>query len=314
MSKKVAIIGGGLFGVSIADNLHKQGDVPVIYEREPELLTGATTNNFARIHQGFHYPRCRATIKECNDAFDAFAEYVKPALQDDLPIYYAICNENSFVSYDEYTTVFDSFDITYIPDSWAPITLNGMEGCIKCFERYYDQEKIVPVLKDKIDNVDILLNYKIESIQETDNHILIDGEQFDAAINCTWSNINDVVKLANYIPTVYEYRHTVEFIVQCDIPRHSTTVMDGNFFCITPYNDDGLYILSHVVYGNLETYISTFRRSLNYNRELINHIFQKCIYHISEFAPELATAKMVDIMPSSKIIDTSIYDARPSRT
>ena len=53
------IIGGGFYGSSIAIYLAKQRGFKriTLIEREAELLSRASYNNQARVHNGYHYPR-----------------------------------------------------------------------------------------------------------------------------------------------------------------------------------------------------------------------------------------------------------------
>ena len=53
---KIAIIGAGFFGSTIALKLSEQHTVH-LYEKENNILNGASKVNQFRFHMGFHYPR-----------------------------------------------------------------------------------------------------------------------------------------------------------------------------------------------------------------------------------------------------------------
>lgn len=57
------IIGGGFYGSAIAVYLTKQRGLKriMLVEREPALMMRASHNNQARVHNGYHYPRCFTT-------------------------------------------------------------------------------------------------------------------------------------------------------------------------------------------------------------------------------------------------------------
>lgn len=59
----VVVIGGGFYGAAIAIYMAKQRGFKriVLVEREPALLTRASYNNQARVHNGYHYPRSFVT-------------------------------------------------------------------------------------------------------------------------------------------------------------------------------------------------------------------------------------------------------------
>ena len=61
--EKIAIIGSGIFGCTLALVLSKKYDVS-IFEIKNDILNEASKMNQFRFHLGFHYPRSQSTIKE----------------------------------------------------------------------------------------------------------------------------------------------------------------------------------------------------------------------------------------------------------
>ena len=57
---KIAVIGGGIFGVTIASKLAKSNSVD-LYEQENDILKSASGINQYRLHRGYHYPRSSST-------------------------------------------------------------------------------------------------------------------------------------------------------------------------------------------------------------------------------------------------------------
>lgn len=55
------IIGGGFYGLYIADFIASQGKRVLLCEYEDSCMTHASYNNQARIHSGYHYPRSLLT-------------------------------------------------------------------------------------------------------------------------------------------------------------------------------------------------------------------------------------------------------------
>ena len=71
---KIAIIGSGFFGLSLALILSKKHQVH-IYEKEKTILNGASSVNQFRFHLGYHYPRSQKTvnhIKKYKNLFTSF--------------------------------------------------------------------------------------------------------------------------------------------------------------------------------------------------------------------------------------------------
>ena len=67
MNKKIAIIGGGLFGVTCYLKL-KQKTLIAHFLKKNDLLLGASTNNLNRVHFGYHYPRDDKTATQSTNS------------------------------------------------------------------------------------------------------------------------------------------------------------------------------------------------------------------------------------------------------
>lgn len=127
---RIAIRGGGIYGCVIADVLSFNHDVTV-YEKENDILTGASFNNFRRIHRGSHYPLSPETAKECREwglrFFKKYAGYCKS-----MPVVYWIAG-TSRVTPNDY--------LRFMRDLWAG------EFCYKVenpweWDRHINAEKI----------------------------------------------------------------------------------------------------------------------------------------------------------------------------
>ena len=64
MKNKIAIIGGGLFGITIYLILKKNGIDCTLFDKNKKILQGASSNNLNRVHFGYHYPRDYETAKQ----------------------------------------------------------------------------------------------------------------------------------------------------------------------------------------------------------------------------------------------------------
>ena len=68
---KIGIIGGGIFGVTIAIRLAKSHTVE-IFEKNDYILKAGSDINQCRIHRGYHYPRSDTTAKELLESQEDF--------------------------------------------------------------------------------------------------------------------------------------------------------------------------------------------------------------------------------------------------
>ena len=101
MNKKIAIIGGGLFGSTIYITLKRKGYDCTLFERNNDLLLGASTNNLNRVHFGYHYPRDDQTAKQSYNGYVSFKKFYKGTIIKDFKNYYLIA-ENSKVNLKDY--------------------------------------------------------------------------------------------------------------------------------------------------------------------------------------------------------------------
>ena len=80
MTKKIAIIGAGLFGVTTYLLLKQKGFDCTLFERKNKILDGASTNNLNRVHFGYHYPRDQETAKQSTKGYNSFKNFIHPLL------------------------------------------------------------------------------------------------------------------------------------------------------------------------------------------------------------------------------------------
>ena len=92
---KVGIIGGGIFGLTAAIYLSKFSKKIIIFEKNSEILCGATKYNHNRHHYGFHYPRSLKTVRQCQNSKILFEKTYNKAVDYRFKNYYAISKFNS---------------------------------------------------------------------------------------------------------------------------------------------------------------------------------------------------------------------------
>ena len=90
MNKRIAIIGGGLFGITAYFFLRKKNYQCSLFEEKSSLIGGASTNNLNRVHLGYHYPRDRLTTKQCITGYNSFTKFYKKAIIKNFKNYYLI--------------------------------------------------------------------------------------------------------------------------------------------------------------------------------------------------------------------------------
>ena len=95
---KIAIIGAGFF----FNNCSKVERTGNLYEKEINILNGASKVNQFRFHMGFHYPRSQRTIKEIKSSYKLFLNFYSNRVFGKTKNYYAVSNKGSKTSYNKF--------------------------------------------------------------------------------------------------------------------------------------------------------------------------------------------------------------------
>lgn len=100
LCQDAVVIGGGFYGAAIAVYLAGQRGLKrvVLVEQESELMTRASYNNQARVHNGYHYPRSFTTAYRSRVNLPKFVRDWPLAIKQDFTKLYAIARRNSKVT------------------------------------------------------------------------------------------------------------------------------------------------------------------------------------------------------------------------
>ena len=92
---KILVIGGGLFGSSVASILAGKNVKIDLAEAEDDIMKMASRVNDNRIHLGYHYLRSIATAEQSIEGLLSFLFHFGDAVVYQFPNYYAIAKEGS---------------------------------------------------------------------------------------------------------------------------------------------------------------------------------------------------------------------------
>ena len=99
--KRIAVVGAGFFGCTIALILSKRFEVD-LYERKPDIMNEASMCNQFRFHLGYHYPRSVKTVNEIKRSNKEFIKFYGKDIFGDTINYYGVVRNKSFIHYDKY--------------------------------------------------------------------------------------------------------------------------------------------------------------------------------------------------------------------
>jgi hypothetical protein len=130
---KAAVVGGGIFGCTAAVALARAGVEVDLYERNSDILLGASRGNCGRLHRGYHYPRSESTARATMAAADEFGREYPSAVWANTRHHYVIAGDSPVTAHD-YVDFLDRmglpYRVTYPPlvhgaqvTVWAPESL-----------------------------------------------------------------------------------------------------------------------------------------------------------------------------------------------
>jgi|TARA_B100001741_G_scaffold152221_1_gene125778 hypothetical protein len=287
---KIAIIGAGLFGCSIAIKIkekYKKYKV-TIFEKNSKILYSASGKNQFRCHMGYHYPRSTKTISECKSSTYQFEKYYKDCFIDSEN-YYAISNKNSKVSFNEYLDILEKNKLPFKIQPNKIFNYKNIEASISVKEKIIDINKVRKATQNyfKKFKINLKLNYKIDLTKSFLNN-------YDIVYLATYDNNNNNTKNLITKKEKYFYQLVEKIIVKTPKPFHkfSAVVLDGPFMCIDPYSLKGHSILGNVkksillqknqVFNNIyDTNLSQLNKYLIKYKS--NSKFKNIIEHMSKY-------------------------------
>lgn len=225
----IAIIGAGWFGCHLAATL-KNNHTVTIFEKEKEIFQSASGYNQYRLHYGLHYPRSRVTrdqiVQTSNRFLQNYENFVEP-IENNL---YAIANDHSLIDFGTYLSILRQENISFEEVEGKEFGLRNIEGTVRCEEKSINTSLAKKYFQAVLGN-NIRFNTPVTKLTSDNNHVFVDGEKFDYAINCTYNRFHPITKLKVFYETdlVLTYKNN-----DC---KTALTVMDGPFASFYPFQD-----------------------------------------------------------------------------
>lgn len=301
--KKVAIIGAGIFGCSIALELDKEGFEVILFEKDLDVMLGASKNNHNRIHYGYHYPRSLETTKQSLDGLLSFLANYSESVVFGFKNYYAIAKDLSLSTAAQFKEFCKEAGISYKIQSPDRNIMNPdlISESYLVEEPIYDWNKLQSIIKTKLakSNINLRLN--------TD--FLSSNESFDFVINCTYSNINEICKSVNVHELSFHRQDVIIPIFEANIEKIGLTVMDGPFCSIMPKGlERNRFLLYHAKYSVVE---ETLNEPLKLNAD-INASNKIIIDDSKKYFPFLNEANIIGQLRTCRAIPINNNDQRLS--
>lgn len=240
---KLAVIGAGIFGSTIAIKLAKDGFKVDLYEKEPDILQAASGINQYRLHRGYHYPRSSETAASLLGAERSFLAEYGDAVHTRKQ-YYAIAREGSKTSAQQFKAFCKRWNLEHSEESLGLINKDSVDLIVRARESLIDPIKLRAIIRTRLkkSNVNLLLN-TLATPAVTDT--------YDLVINCTYATLNYLLQQTPQARQQFQYELCEKPVLR--LPRSfkgiGIVILDGPFTCIDPYADTDFHVIGHVVHA-----------------------------------------------------------------
>jgi hypothetical protein len=296
----VAVVGGGIFGVTAAVELAGAGFAVSLYEQASDLLQGASGINQYRLHRGYHYPRSASTAIESRESEASFVSTYGGSVVKGPRHYYCIAGEGSRTTPDDYLEFCREVGLESAEVN-LPIIRSDMVGLtIEVRESLFDPARLRDLCWVALTASTVQVHLHTTATAE-----ILRG--FDFVVVATYRNINSL--LGDYPEAIERYQYEVCEKPVVHLPSSfngvSVVIMDGPFMCADPLGDTGLFVLGNVVHAihstndGIAAEVDAELASM-LDRGIVQHPpvtrFQEFIDSGSEFMPDFAEAEHVGSM------------------
>jgi glycine/D-amino acid oxidase-like deaminating enzyme len=259
----VAVIGGGFYGLRIAAMAAGAGRTTVLFEREA-FWGRASTNNQARVHGGYHYPRSILTAMRSREHYARFQRDFSGSIDGSFQHVYAIARHQTKVGAREFAE--------FCRRIAAPLSAAPRVFADKLDPNTVENAFLV---EEAVFNASHLSVTSLESAQTAGTHCLWMFEvvaiepgtrrrfrlhwrssigrgsiEADWVVNATYSSLNHLLAQSGLeqIPLIHEHTEIAIVVPPAAMRGYGVTVMDGPFWSCLPFPVFGAYSLSHVRY------------------------------------------------------------------
>jgi hypothetical protein len=266
--KLVVVIGGGIFGILSALEIGKKGYPVAIFEKEEDVIMGASLVNQCRVHMGYHYPRDEETARNSRQAMGCFEKMFGPSVVRHLDNYYLLAKEGSRVSHEKLMAFCKKMDLPHEIE-WPKntgINKDKIAVSLKVPEPIFDANRLREALKRKLassENVTLQLATAITGIKRAAGGFEVEYSSngikrrtsCSAVINATYGGGNTINKMAGLPIEDCQFELCEVPVVKAPWSGTGWSVIDGPFFGVMPFGFAKEYLLYDVELSVLERVI-----------------------------------------------------------
>ena len=315
--KKIAVVGGGIFGCTIAWLLSKNGFNVNLFEKNNDIFTSASSINQYRLHRGYHYPRSEETAVSSREGEKSFLNvYGNAVYNGGIEHYYCIAKNNSLVTSSEYIKFMNDNNLNYEELDLDILVDKNIALTVKIDEHLFNPNILKSICWDKLNKYNV--NTKFNMDVDID-----DLKEYDYVINATYANLNKLLPLNQHRDYQFELCEKPVVKLPHKYKNKSIVIMDGPFMCIDPLKGTKYHVMGNVVHAIHRTNIGKFPICESKFQELLNNgivenpiitNIDKFINAAKEFFIDIEKAEHIGSMFTFRTVlpDMEKDDARPT--
>jgi hypothetical protein len=286
---KIAIVGGGFYGVYIAYKLSQNEKFKIdLFEKNKSILNETAVKNQYRLHIGYHYPRSLETIYQTILGHREFKMEFKKFLYFPKNNFYLI-HSKSLISYNNYKKIFKKLNLEFKEINKEKIKdyiyENEIDGVLNTGEGVILLENLFYFLKKKLLNkIKIYKSSNILKIDSRYGKIFSENKVFhgyDFIINTTYTDPN-----LGLDKDKFKLKYELTGMVKLKNPYKNPlglTIMDGKYCSLYPQNKFYSTISSveytPIIKSNFYEKVCVSKKLIN-KRKIINKIINDARKHI----------------------------------
>jgi len=314
---KIAVVGAGIFGVTVAFKLAENHSVD-LYEKNDDILKAASDVNQCRIHRGYHYPRSDDTARSVIQAESSFKKEFSDAVMNNTENYYCVSKEDSLTTSEEYIDFCKRNNLEFTPSRLHVVQDDMIDLCVKVKENLFDHSKLKQICWQKLNKnkVNVLLQKKAtEDILKS----------YDYVVLCTYTDMNELLKNYSSIQQELQFEVCEKLFVKLpnSFKNKSIVIMDGPFMSVEPVGRTDYFIIGDVVNTVLQRSVGLIPQvdekfSSLLNKRIIKKPpisnFKNFIDSAERFMPEIKKAEHIGSSFCIKTVLPNVdnTDARPT--
>jgi len=260
----VLIVGGGFYGLYLAEFLAARLPRVLLCERAADLMGRASYANQARVHNGYHYPRSVLTALRSRVNFPRFVEEFRPAIDVSFEKLYAVARRTSKVTAEQFAESMRRIGAPIEPaaeDVRRLFDSDTVEEVFRTVEYAFDAAELKRLMAERVRRagVEVRLTTTVERVRPLPggtvgvrlNEHGTETEATAGMVFCCAYGQTNTVAAASGLPVI-PLKHELAELALVEVPPAlkglGVTVMDGPFFSCMPFPPRRLHTLSHVRY------------------------------------------------------------------